>query len=244
LNIELKAEKSGNGFKLSGAKSFVADGHVADRIIVAARTGGAPGEAEGLTLFDIDAKSAGMSFERTVMVDSRNAARIEFDGVQVAGDDILGEIDNGYGVLDGVLNAGRAGLAAEMTGSAAQAFETTMDYIRERKQFGAPIGSFQALQHRAAHLFTEIEMARAVVLNALQVLDDNFDNAGIAVSLAKAKVSKVATLAAQEGIQMHGGMGMTDEFDIGLYIKRIRVAQEMFGDVNHHSGRIATMLGY
>lgn len=240
----MAAEKHGNGFKLSGNKTFVADGHVADKIIVAARTGGSPGEQKGLTLFLVDAKAKGVETERTHMVDSRNSARIRFDGVEATGDDILGEVDGGYGALEGVLNAGRAGLAAEMSGAAQAAFKMTVDYLKERKQFGTEIGTFQALQHRAAHLYSEIELAKSVTLKALQELDDNYGVAGAVCSLAKAKVGEVAKLASQEAVQMHGGIGMTDEYDIGFYMKRIRVAQEMFGDPAFHADRIAQMRGY
>ncbi len=238
------AEKHGNGFKLSGDKTFVADGHVADKIVVAARTAGAAGETDGLTLFLVDAQSKGVATERTAMVDSRNAARIRFDGVEATGDDVLGEVDGGYAALEGVLSAGRAGLAAELSGSAQQAFKITVDYLKERKQFGTEIGTFQALQHRAAHLYSEIEIAKSVVLKALQELDDNYGIAGAVCSLAKAKAGQVAKLASQEAVQMHGGIGMTDEYDIGFYMKRIRVAQEMFGDPAFHSDRIAKLRGY
>lgn len=240
----MKAEKSGNAFKLSGDKTFVADGHVADKLIVAARTAGEAGETDGLTLFLVDAKAKGVTTERTIMVDSRNAARIHFDHVEATGDDILGEVDGGYAALEGVLSAGRAGLAAEMSGAAQQAFKMTTEYLKERKQFGSEIGSFQALQHRAAHLYAEIELMKSVTLKALQDLDAHYGMAGMICSLAKAKAGEVAKLASQEAVQMHGGIGMTDEYDIGFYMKRIRVAQEMFGDAAFHADRLATMRGY
>jgi len=243
-NIALRAEKSGNGFKLAGSKTFVADGHVADKIIVAARTAGAPGEENGVSLFLVDAKAKGVRAERTIMVDSRNAARINFDNVAVTGDDVLGEVDNGFAALDGILSAGRAGLAAELSGSAQRAFEMTTSYLKERKQFGKAIGSFQALQHRAAHLYCEIEIVKSVTLKALQDLDNAFGMASVVCSLAKAKAGEVAKLSCQEAVQMHGGIGMTDEYDIGLFMKRVRVAQEMFGDSAYHADRIARLRGY
>ncbi len=243
-NIAMKAEKAGNAFKLSGDKTFVADGHAADKIIVAARTAGAPGEKDGLTLFLVDAAAKGLARERTVMVDSRGFARLSFDGVEATGDDVIGEVDGGHMALEGVLNAGRAGLAAEMSGAAQQAFKMTADYLKERTQFGRALGSFQALQHRAAHLYSEIELMKSAVLKALQDLDAHYGMAGIACSLAKAKAGEVAKLASQEAVQMHGGIGMTDEFDIGFYMKRIRVAQEMFGDAAFHADRMARMRGY
>ena len=243
-SIAMTAERSGNGFKLSGAKTFVADGLAADQIIVAARTGGGEDEPEGITLFVVDAKAAGVTAERMATVDERGHARLRFEGVEVDGDAVLGEVDQGYQGLERVLNGGRAILSAEMTGAADAAFAMTMDYLKERKQFGVPIGSFQALQHRAAHLLTELEMAKAISLQACQAMDDDMDEAGPTVSLAKAKVGQVAKLATQEAIQMHGGIGMTDEYDVGFYLKRVRVAQEMLGDPDFHTNRLAAVLGY
>ena len=239
----VSAERSGNGFKLSGAKTFVADGLAADKLIVSARTAGAEGEAEGVTLFVVDAEAAGLSRERMATVDERGHARLKLDGVEVDGDAVLGTVDDGLAGLERVLDGGRAVLCAEMVGGADAAFAMTTDYLKERKQFGAPIGSFQALQHRAAHLLAEIEMAKAVTLQALQAMDAG-EGASAPVSLAKAKTGQVAKLATQEAIQMHGGIGMTDEYDVGFYLKRIRVAQEMFGDPDFHMNRLAATLGY
>ena len=240
----LQATKSGNGFKLEGSKTFVADGHVADKLIVAARTSGEAGDETGLTLFLIDSATKNLSKERSVMVDSRGAARLDLNGVEATGDDIIGEIDQGYQLLEGILNAGRAGLAAEMSGAGQMAFEMTVDYLKERKQFGKIIGTFQALQHRAAHLYSEMELVKSANLKALQDLDANFGFAGPTCALAKAKSGEVAKLAALEAVQMHGGIGMTDEYDIGFYLKRIRVAQEMFGDFAFHADRLAKLRGY
>ncbi len=240
----MRAERAGNGFKLSGDKTFVLDAHVADAMIVAARTEGEAGDTHGISLFLVEREAPGVTVERTIMVDSRNAGKVRFEDVTVTADAVLGEVDQGWGVLKGVLNAGRAGLAAEMSGSAQEAFEQTMTYLRERKQFDTLIGSFQALQHRAAHLYSEIEVGKSIALKALQTLDDSFDTADQMVSLAKAKLGEVALLAAQEAIQMHGGIGMTDEYDIGFYIKRIKAAGETFGDSNFHLDRLARMQGY
>ncbi len=240
----LKAERAGNGFRLNGRKAFVLDGHVADLAIVAARTAGSAGQADGVTLFLVDPKAKGVSIERTVMVDAHNAARFEFVDVEVTADAVLGEIDAGHSLLESVLNVGRAAVAAEITGVGDEALGRTVAYLKERQQFGRVIGEFQALQHRAAHLFSEVEIAKAVVLKALQTLDDRLDAAAPIVSIAKAKAGQVATLAVQEAVQMHGGVGMTDEFDIGLFMKRARVAQELFGDANFHADRIARLNGY
>jgi alkylation response protein AidB-like acyl-CoA dehydrogenase len=244
LQTALQAVRSGNGFKLNGAKAFVVDGHTADLLIVAARSAGAPGERDGLTLFLVDPKAKGIERERTAMVDSHNAARILFDNVEVNADGVLGEIDQGFALLEGVLNIGRGAVASEMVGLSEEVFGRTVNYLKERKQFGKLIGEFQALQHRAAHLYTEIEITRAAVLKALQMLDDNFDHAGAAVAVAKARAGTTATLAVQEGVQMHGGMGMTDQFDIGFFMKRARVCQELFGDSNFHADQLARLKNY
>jgi alkylation response protein AidB-like acyl-CoA dehydrogenase len=242
--IALKAERSGNGFTLTGDKCFVIDGHVADYFIVAARSAGAAGETEGLTLFLLDAKTKGIEIGRTIMVDAHNAARVRFDRAQVDADAVIGEIDRGWPLLEGALNVGRAAVAAELTGVGEEAFGRTLSYLKERKQFGQPIGSFQALQHRAAHLFTELEITQAAVLKALQMLDADFERAALFVAVAKARAGASATLAVQEAVQMHGGMGMTDEFDIGLFMKRARVGQELFGDTGFHADRIARLQSY
>lgn len=240
----MPAARAGNGFKLSGTKTFVIDGHVANLLIVAARTAGKAGDTSGITLFIVDAKSPGVRAERTATVDTHNAARITFEDVNVSADNVLDKVDAGWDVLEGVLNAGRAAVASEMVGASEEAFSRTVAYLKERKQFGKAIGEFQALQHRAAHLYCELEVTRAAVLKALQTLDDAYDRAGAIVSVAKARAGLSATLAVQEGVQMHGGIGMTDEFDIGLFMKRVRVCQELFGDSNFHADRLARLNRY
>ena len=244
LQTRMAAVRSGNGFKLNGDKAFVVDGHTADLLIVAARTAGAAGERDGLTLFLVDQKTKGIAIERTAMVDSYNAARIVFDHVEVDADGVLGEVDQGGGLLEGVLNIGRGAVASEMVGLSEEVFGRTVAYLKERKQFGKLIGEFQALQHRAAQLYIEIEITRAAVLRALQTLDGDFEQAGAAVAVAKARAGSTATLAVQEGVQMHGGMGMTDQFDIGFFMKRARVCQELFGDTNFHADQLARMKSY
>ena len=244
LMTKMQAVRSGNGFRLVGDKAFVVDGHTAGLLIVAARSAGAAGEREGLTLFLVDPKTKGIEIERTAMVDSHNAARIRFDNVEVNADGVLGEVDQGGALLEGVLNIGRGAVASEMVGVAEGVFGRTVDYLKERKQFGKAIGEFQALQHRAAQLYIEIEITRATVLKALQALDSDFEKASAAVAVAKARAGSTATLAVQEGVQMHGGMGMTDQFDIGFFMKRARVCQELFGDSNFHADQLARMKGY
>jgi alkylation response protein AidB-like acyl-CoA dehydrogenase len=244
LQTAMQAVRSGNGFRLKGEKAFVVDGHTADLLIVAARTAGNAGEAKGLTLFLVDPKTKGIAIERTAMVDAHNAARIVFDNAEVDADGVLGEVDQGGALLEGLLNIGRGAVASEMVGLSEEVFGRTVGYLKERKQFGKLIGEFQALQHRAAQLYIDIEITRAAVLKALQALDNHFDKAAGAVAVAKARAGSTATLAVQEGVQMHGGMGMTDQFDIGFFMKRARVCQELFGDSNFHADQLARMKNY
>ena len=242
--LALTAKAAGQGFVLDGAKCFVVDGHVADVLIVAARTAGAPGDTEGISLFGVERSTAGITVERTTMVDAHNAARIRFDNVQVGGHAVLGPLHGGWATLQAALDAGRAAAAAELLGLADEAFERTVQYLKERRQFGRVIGEFQGLQHRAAHLYSELEISRAAVLEAQQSLDAGSDGAAAAVAVAKARAGRSATLAVQEAVQMHGGMGMTDEFEIGFFMKRARVLQELFGDANFHLDALARRRGY
>jgi alkylation response protein AidB-like acyl-CoA dehydrogenase len=243
---QLRARRDGGGYRLSGAKQFVVDGHVADTLIVAAR-GGEQDGPEGIVLFLVDAHAPGIARERTAMVDAHNAARIVFDDVRVAPGAVIGAPGDGWTILDGVLDAGRAALAAELLGLADEVFERTQSYLKERRQFGRIIGEFQALQHRAAELYCEIEITRALVLAAQQALDAGpADAAGAAalVSAAKARAGACATRAVQEGVQMHGGIGMTDEFEIGFFMKRARVADELLGDARFQADRWARLNDY
>ncbi|URW76539.1 acyl-CoA/acyl-ACP dehydrogenase [Sphingomonas donggukensis] len=243
-DIALKAERAGNGFRLSGTKRFVTHGHVADLLIVAARTAGAAGEKDGVTLFAVEAGAAGLANDPQRLADSSFASRLTFDGVEVDADAVIGEVDGGWSGLTRLLAAGRTGASAEMLGVGGGAMDMTVAYLKERKQFGVPIGSFQALQHRAAHLYSEMEVARAATLKAQQLLDASDPGADAAVSVAKAMTGLATTLSVQEGIQMHGGIGMTDEYDIGFYMKRARVLAEMFGDTNFHTDQLARAAGY
>ena len=242
--IATTAVKSGEGYSISGKKTFVLDGHIADYMIVVARTNGNTDDDSGITLFIVPANAEGITITRTTMVDSRNAASVEFNNVQVGTDAVLGSVDSGLELLDQVLDRARIGLAAEMLGSAQQVFDVTLAYLKERKQFGVVIGQFQALQHRAAKMFTELELCRSIVLEALTAVDQNANNVRLLASLAKGKVSEAFHLIAREGVQMHGGIGMTDEYDIGLYLKRSAVAEQTFGGPRFHSDRYAAIEGY
>ncbi|MBW8860399.1 MAG: acyl-CoA dehydrogenase, partial [Caulobacter sp.] len=224
-------------------KTFVLDGEAADLLVVAARTSGAAGDSDGLTLFLVPGDAPGVTRTHLALVDSRGAARIAFDGVQVGADAVLGEVDKGWAILEPVLDRAYAGLAAEMLGSATAAFEITLDYIKTRTQFGQVIGTFQALQHRAAKLFTDLETTRSCVEAALEAADAGADT-GLLASLAKAKATEVLHLASNEMVQMHGGIGMTDAHDAGLYMKRARVAEALFGSASFHRDRYARLSGF
>ncbi len=221
-----------DGGTLSGEKRLVLDGHVADLLLVAA------GEGDQAALYLVDPKADGVTIERTVMADSRNAARIRFDGVPAEA------MADGGAALAAALRAGRAVLAAELSGLALEAFERTLGYLKERKQFGRLIGTFQALQHRAAQLSGEVAMSEALALQALDACDQGADDADQQVLAAKAKAARVALLAGQEAVQMHGGIGMTDEFDIGFFLKRARAGGETLGDANYCADRFAALRGY
>ncbi|MCY3566671.1 MAG: acyl-CoA dehydrogenase family protein [Gammaproteobacteria bacterium] len=242
--IETVAVPRNGGFALNGGKTFVLDGHVAGRIIVAARIDGGSGGPANIGLFLVDATAPGLEVTRTIMIDGRNCANIALNDVAVKADDLLGGTAVARETLDRVLDIARIGLAAEMLGSIEEVFERTLDYLRQREQFGVPIGAFQALQHRAAEMYNEIELSRSLVRAALAALDDPAsDKCRIArlASAAKAKLSEVFFLVSNEGIQMHGGIGMTDEFDIGFFLKRARVAQQFLGDAGFHRDRYAAL---
>ena len=241
----LQAKSEGNAFRLYGRKAFVADGTTASRLLVLARTSGKPGDPLGLTLFDIDTARAGLDAEPIQSIDSRDFARIDFEDVQATGDDVVGDVDNGLAALVPGLRAGQAALAAELTGLSAGISAMTIGYLKERKQFDRTIGSFQALQHRAAHLFAEIEVTASAIAAAGRALDADSDakNVQTLVSLAKARATRTAKLAVMEGVQMHGGSGMTDEYDAGFFMKRARVGAEWLGDYGYHAAIVAAARG-
>lgn len=245
--IETSAVKSGEGYVLNGCKTFVLDGHIANKLVVVARTSGAIDDEAGLSVFLVDAAAEGVSINRSWMVDSRNSAMLSLNNVKVGADALLGAEGDAYTSLTRVLDIGRIGIAAEMLGSMQQAFEITLDYLKQREQFGVLIGSFQGLQHRAAEMYSEIELCKSAVRAALAALDDaDKTDADIAefASIAKAKLSEVATLVSNEAVQMHGGIGMTDEYDIGFYMKRARVAAAFLGDALFHRERYASLNGF
>ena len=242
--ISMSASKQTGGYRLVGSKRFVVDGGTADKLVVAARTSGAAGDAQGVSLFIVDRTAAGVEVERTAVTDGRNYANINFNDVEVAEAALLGEEGTGFKALSATLDVGNIYLSAELLGMAQETFDRTLQYLKERKQFGVLIGSFQALQHRAADWWSQIELCKSVVLKALQATDEGDKRAPALASIAKAKLSEVVELSTNEAIQMHGGIGMTDEYDIGFFIKRARPAQTLFGDNSYHTDRFAQLSGY
>lgn len=242
--VSTRAERTAGGFVLRGDKSFVLDGAVADSLVVVARTSGAGAARDGLTLLHVPRDASGLRTTRLDLVDSRHVARVRLDGVRAVEGDVVGAVDRGADVLDAVVDRGAATLAAEMLGGAQEAFDRTIAYLKTRTQFGVLIGSFQALKHRAAWMFCEVELTRSLVLDGLRAIDEGRDDARALVSAAKARVTDTYRLVTNEAVQMHGGVGVTDELDIGLYLKRARVAGETLGGAGYHRDRFANLRGY
>ena len=243
-HVKLSAKKSGAGYTLSGEKRYVVDGAEADLLVVAARTSGDAGDETGITLFLVPGNAKGVTRTSLKTLDAHAAANISFAGVEVGADAVLGAVDGGYGLLEQILDRARIGVAAEMLGASDAAFEMTADYLKVRKQFGQLIGSFQSLQHRAAIMFTELELTRSCVAAALDALDRNANNIPELASLAKARAGETLHLVSNETVQMHGGIGMTDVHDSGLYMKRARVLEGLYGGESFHRDRYARLGGY
>ena len=242
--VAVSATAVDGGYTLSGTKTFVLDGMAAGVFVVSARTDGAVDDKFGISLFLVPADAAGVTRKALKLADSRGAAIVTFDNVRLGADALLGAQNEGWDLLEQTLDRARAGLSAEMLGSAVQAFETTLDYLKTRVQFGQVIGAFQALQHRAAKMFTDLELARSCVEAALTAIDNNAPDVKELVSLAKAKVGDTLHLVSNEMVQMHGGIGMTDAHDAGLYLKRARAAEATYGGQSFHRDRFARLQGY
>ena len=243
-SIDTQAKKNGDQFIISGCKNFVIDGHSSNLLIVAARTEGSVNDESGITLFLVNSDSQGVEITKTSMVDSRNAANIKFSDVTVSSAYILGEENNGASLLEVVLDRAQIAISAEMLGNASQAFNLTLEYLKERKQFGAVIGTFQALQHRAAEMYSELELTKSSVIAACNAVDENSNDLRRMASLAKFKSGETNHLITNEAVQMHGGVGVTDEYDVGLFMKRARVTEQIFGNSEYHIDRYATLSDY
>ena len=229
---------------ITGEKVFVLDGHSADKLVVVARSSGNAGDTEGLSLVLVDSDSAGVQIDRTKYMDGRNAANIIFNNVLVSQDQVIGELGKAHIILQQVLDRGVIAMAAEMLGGCQEVFDRTLQHLRDREQFGVKIGTFQALQHRAALMFCQIERSKSAVLSALASLDKNSPDSSSQASLAKTLINDCYQHVSNEAIQMHGGMGVTDELDIGLFLKRARVSIQILGDSDFHKNRYAQLMGY
>ena len=240
-NIDLSIISNNNEkFILNGKKRFVIDGTISDYLIVSANS-----ESNGsLELVIIDSKSKGITFNNKVHMDSKIYSDISFNNVEFSKDNFLSTENDGKKILKKALDIACVGLAAEMLGNIQQAFDMTIQYLKEREQFGVKIGSFQALQHRSAIMFGEIELCKSIVLKALQAIDSGDKNLPELASLAKSKLGLTSKLVTNEAVQMHGGIGVTDDADIGFFLKRVRVSQRIFGDSNYHLDRVAKFNSY
>ena len=243
-DVAASAVREGDDYLINGCKLMVLDASAAQQFVVIARTGGQPGDEQGLSAFLVEAGSPGLAIERRSMVDSRNVGALSLENVRVSAANLLGVEGEAWAGLGRALDIANIGLSALLLGLSVEAFERTVAYLKERKQFGRVIGSFQGLQHRAAQMFAELELARSIVLRALHAIDDGEENLALYASAAKAKLCEVAQQASNEAIQMHGGIGMTDEHEIGFYIKRARVVQHTLGDYNYHLDRFALLNGF
>ena len=243
-DTEMVAKKDGKKFILNGKKTFVIDGASADLLIVLARTSGNKGESSGLTLFLVDSNDNGIEKIKLDMADSRNYANINFKNVEVSDKNILGDEETGGETAENILDIGRIAIASEMLGNAEAAFETTLDYLKQRKQFGVLIGSFQALQHRAAEMFCELELTKSSVMAAMKAADEGSNELQRLSSLSKTMAGETLHLVSNEAVQMHGGIGVTDEYDIGFFLKRARVAEQIFGSAKFHTERYANISGF
>ena len=244
LNINTSAVSKDNSYILNGKKVFVVDGASADLLIVVARTSGKTGDSTGLTLFLVENNQPSINVVKLDMADSRNYANITFSDITVQKENILGDVEAGGEAIENILDIGRIAISAEMLGNTEAAFESTINYLKERKQFGVLIGTFQALQHRAAEMFCEIELTKSSIMAAMQGADNNSNELQRLASLAKTMAGETLHLVSNEAIQMHGGIGVTDEYDLGFYLKRSRVVEQIFGCSKFHTERYANISGF
>lgn len=243
-HVETRATPRAGGYTLSGSKHAVLAGALADAYLISARTQGDSRSRRGISLFLVPAGTSGLKVTPQHRIDSRNAALLELSDVQVPEDALVGPRDQALPPIEIAWDRATVVLCGEMLGAMTEAFDLTLRYLKERRQFGVEIGSFQALKHRAAKLFIEIELARSAVMVAARAVDDKSAEAGALVSVAKARCSDAYILIANEAVQMHGGIGMTDEHDIGFFLKHARVCESTFGDAAHHRDRYARLSGY
>lgn len=233
--VHTTARRTGDTYVLEGRKAVVLDGDSAQALIVAARTAGAPTDRQGITLFLVDAEARGLRMTGFPTIDGHRVAEVALAAVEVGRDAVLGEIDMGWPLLEWGLDRGIAALCAEAVGAMEKLVELTAEHLRTRKQFGQPIGKFQALQHRAADMLIATEQARSMALLAAARVDDpERPERRKVISAAKAMIGRCGRSVGELAVQLHGGMGMTDELPVGHYFKRLIGIDKTWGDVEHH----------
>jgi len=237
--IQLAAKADGGGFVLTGTKLFVPDAHVADEMVVAARTPGSKGR-DGISLFLVDARAAGITTTQLKTMDqTRKLAEVVLKDVRVPADRVLGKVGGGWALLDRIVDRGKVGLCAEMCGGAQRVLEMSVDYAKVREQFGKPIGSFQAIQHKCANMLVEVESSKSVTYYAAWAVANDVAEAPLAAAMAKAYCSDAYRHVSGEGIQIHGGIGFTWEHDMHIYFKRAKSSEVTFGDATWNRELVA-----
>jgi len=243
-DVASTARKDGSNYLLDGAKTLIVHGDCADKLIVSARLAGERRDQQGIGLFLVDADAAGLSRRGYPTVDGLRAAEVTLAGVRVGAEAVIGEPGNAFPLIARVVDAAIAALAAEAVGAMAAMHQLTVDYLKTRKQFGVPIGSFQVLQHRAADMLIALEQARSMCMLATMMADerDEVDRCK-AIAAAKVQIGRSGRFIGQQAIQLHGGIGMTMEYKVGHYFKRVTAIDTLFGDADHHLAKLARMGG-
>ncbi|MFT3775274.1 MAG: acyl-CoA dehydrogenase [Minicystis sp.] len=241
-DVTTRAEKSAGGYRISGSKRFVLDGHAADHLVVSARTSGDARDREGVSAFVIDRDTPGVSIQPVKTMDGHHAAMITLRDVEVSEDRLLGVEGSARAALEYAMDVGAAAACAEGAGITRTVLLMTTEYLRTREQFGVKIGTFQALQHRAVDMFVETELCKSTaILAAIKISDTDDVERRAAISAAKVQLSAGGRYVTQQATQLHGGIGVTDEHDVGLYFKRLQVLGALFGDEEHHVTRFASL---
>ena len=242
--VETRAARAGDGWVLNGEKSVVLHAPMADRLVVSARSAGAAGDADGISLFVVDPKTAGLAMKTLRTVDNLRAADLTLKDVKLPADALLGQAGDALPAIDEAVDFATVLLCAESLGAMRYANQATLEYLKTRKQFGVPIGSFQALQHRAADMLVALEQARSMAMYAAMMADDpDADARRAAIAAAKVQIGRSARFIGQQAIQLHGGIGMTMEYKAGHYFKRLTAIDLAFGDADHHLGLLANLPG-
>jgi alkylation response protein AidB-like acyl-CoA dehydrogenase len=241
-DVTTTATADGDTYKINGFKGVVLGGPSADLLVVPARTSGDQKDESGITLFLVEASASGISRRDYPTIDGLQASEITFDNVSVSADDVLGEVDGGLALLEKGIDNGILAVGAEAVGAMEVLYKTTVEYCKTREQFGQPIGKFQVLQHRMVDMFMEHEQAKSLLyMAALRMSEDDEVEAKKAISALKVQIGKGGRFVGQNAIQLHGGMGMTDELNVGHYFKRITAIETLFGNVDYHLKKYANV---